>query len=280
MCNQYLAQFRHQNPYRFFNNKQGKKMGNFTKLIFMSTAIAMSSSVLYAENNAEMVASIMKLRADVEGLYTQIDANKENHKSQMKSYAMQIADNESQINRKETAAKVAYAESKKLESQIAQQGASTNDLKPMLSAAIDNLEKIVKNGIPFKTEERVADLVKIRADLKSGTITQEKALSLVWASYDDALRMTKEISIFKQQIQIEKQQTLAKVAKLGTAMMFFVTPDDRVGYVKNNGGTYTYVVAEDSTSKEQIVALFDALQKQIRTGYFSLPNALIVAGVK
>lgn len=116
--------------------------------------------------------------------------------------------------------------------------------------------------------------------MKSGNITQEKALSLVWASYDDTLRMTKEIGVFKQQIEIEKEQKLAKVAKIGTAMMFFVTPDDEVGYVKNSGGVYTYVVAEDDTSKEQIHTLFDALQKQIRTGYFTLPNALIVAGVK
>lgn len=255
-------------------------MGHFKQLVFASTLFAIMSTSLSAANNEEMIQSIMKLRGEVEGLYTQIDENKESSKSQMKSYAMQIADNESQINRKVTAAKVANAESEKIEAQIAQKGAIANDLKPMLNVAIDNLEKVVKSGIPFKVKERVADLEKIRTDLKSGNITQEKALSLVWASYDDTLRMTKEIGVFKQQIQIEKEQKLAKVAKIGTAMMFFVTPDDQVGYVKNNDGAYTYVVAEDATSKEQIHTLFDALQKQIRTGYFSLPNALIVAGVK
>ncbi len=255
-------------------------MGNFKQLVFASTLIAMTSTSLSAANNEEMIQSIMKLRGDVEGLYTQIDTNKESYKSQMKSYAMQVADNESQINRKETAAKVAHAEAQKMQEQIAQKGAITNDLKPMLTVAIDNLEKVIKGGIPFKTNERVADLQKIKTDLKSGNITQEKALSLVWASYDDTLRMTKEIGVFKQLIEIEKEQKLAEVAKIGTAMMFFVTPDDEVGYVKNSGGVYSYVVAEDDTSKEQIHALFDALQKQIRTGYFTLPNALIVAGVK
>lgn len=255
-------------------------MGKFTKLIFVSTAIALSSSAVYAADNAEMIKSIMKLRADVEGLYTQIDENKDNYKSQMKSYAMQIADNEAQINRKETALKIANAESAKIEEQMAKKGASTNDLTPMLTIAIDNLEKIVKAGIPFKTDDRVADLKKIKTDLKSGNITQEKALSLVWASYDDALRLTKEVGLFKQQIKIGEDQKLAKVAKIGTAMMFFMTPDDQVGYVKNNGAIYEYVVASDDKSKKQIHTLFDALQKQIRTGYFNLPNALIVAGVK
>ena len=176
--------------------------------------------------------------------------------------------------------KVSEAESEKLQTQIDNKGATANDMTPMLMSAIGNLEKITKSGIPFKTEERLADLGKIKSDLKKGNITQEKALSLVWASYDDALRLTKEIGLFKQHVTIGETQKLAKVAKIGTAMMFFLTPDDQVGYVKQVKGSYTYVVVEDETSKKQIHTLFDALQKQIRTGYFSLPNALLVAGVK
>lgn len=255
-------------------------MGNLKKLIFVSTLIAITGTSLTAASNEEMIKSIMKLRADVEGLYTQIDENKDNYKAQMKSYAMQVADNEAQINRKDTALKVASSESAKIEEQISQKGASTNDLTPMLTVAIDNLKKIIQNGIPFKTEDRVADLEKIKTDMKSGNITQEKALSLVWASYDDALRLTKEVGIFKQQIKIGEEVKLAKVAKIGTAMMFFMTPDEQVGYVKNSNGTYSYVLVNDDKSKEQIHTLFDALQKQIRTGYFSLPNALIIAGAK
>jgi len=255
-------------------------MGNFKQLVFASTLIAITSSTVYAESNEVMVKSLMKLRADVEGLYSKIDENKDNYKAQMKSYAMQVADNEAQINRKETALKLAAAESAKLQAQIAKKGASTKDLSPMLIAALENLTSIVRSGIPFKTEERIADLEKIKADLEAGNITQEKALSLVWASYDDALRMTKEIGVFKQQIKVGEEEKLAKVAKIGTAMMFFMTPDDQVGYVKKNDTGYTYVLATDDLSRTQIHTLFDALQKQIRTGYFTLPNALIVAGAK
>jgi len=255
-------------------------MGNFTKVIFVSTSIILSGSLLHAADNAEMVQSIMKLRADVEGLYTQIDENKENYKSQMKSYAMQAADNEAQINRKETALKLENAESKKLEEQIASKGATANDLSPMLNAALDNLETIIKTGIPFKIEERVSDIEKIKSDLKSGNITQEKALSLTWASYDDLLRLTKEIGIFKQQINVNGEEKLAKVAKIGTTMLFFITPDEQMGYAKKSGDKYTFVTVDDMERKKEIHALFDALLKQIRTGYFTLPNALLVSGAK
>jgi len=255
-------------------------MGTFKQLIFASTLITMTSTSLYAANNAEMVKSIMKLRADVEGLYTSIDGNKEGYKAQMKSYAMQVADNDAQINRKETAFKLASAETKKLEAQMAQTGASVSDLTPVLTVAIDNLHAIISEGLPFKQKERLSDLLKIKTDLKAGNISQEKALSLVWASYDDALRMTKEVGLFKQQIQIGEEVKLSKIAKIGTAMMFFMTPDEQVGYVKKVDGKYSYVLATDTQSEAQIHTLFDALQKQIRTGYFNLPNALILVGAK
>jgi len=255
-------------------------MSKFKQLIFASTLSAMACTSLYAASNEAMVKSIMKLRADVEGLYTRIDENKESYKAQMKSYAMQVADNDAQINRKETAFKLADAETKKLEAQMAKRGASVNDLSPVLTVAIDNLVKLIAEGLPFKKEERLSDVKKIKSDLKEGNITQEKALALVWASYDDVLRMTKEVGLFKQQIKIGEEVKLSKIAKIGTAMMFFMTPDEQVGYVKNDKGMYTYVLAEDEKSGAQIHSLFDALQKQIRTGYFNLPNALILAGAK
>ena len=46
---------------------------------------------------------------------------------------MQVADNDAQINRKETAEKLASAEAKKIEAQMAQKGASVNDLTPGIS---------------------------------------------------------------------------------------------------------------------------------------------------
>ena len=255
-------------------------MGNLKQLVFASTLIAITSTSLTAANNAEMIQSIMKLRGDVEGLYSQIDANKDNYKSQMKSYAMQVADNEAQINRKDTALKVANAEMKNLEKMIAEKGASGNDLSPMIVTALNNLATIIKAGIPFKVDDRIADIEKIKADLKSGNITQEKALSLTWASYDDVLRMTKEIGIFKQQINVGGEEKLAKVAKIGSVMLFFITPDEQMGYAKKSGDKYSFVAVDDTKSKKEIHDLFDALLKQIRTGYFNLPNALLVSGVK
>ncbi|GIT98752.1 DUF3450 family protein [Sulfurovum sp. TSL1] len=253
-------------------------MVTFRRLISISAALSVSGTMLHAANDDSMIKSIMELRSQVESLYTQIDDNKEAYRAQMKSYALQTSDNEAQINRQETALKLTQQNIEKTQKKLEVMGSATVDLKPVVTNALDALEKEIQAGIPFRREERVAALHQIKEDLKNGNISQEKALALTWASYDDALRLTKEIGQFKQEITLDGKDTIAKIAKVGSVMMFFATPDDRVGYVKQEGKKYSYVVAKDSTERDQIIDLFDAVQKQIRTGYFTLPNALLLRG--
>jgi hypothetical protein len=239
----------------------------------------LSTTSLYAKANENIVNSIMKLRGDVEALYSKIDENKEMYKSQMKSLAMQKADNEAQINRKKTAIAMTDAKIASLEEKVAAQK-SNDAIVALVKEAIASLEETIRAGFPFKVEERLADLKKIEEDMEQKRISPEKALALTWASYDDLLRLTKEIGIFKQQIDVKGKKKLAKVAKIGSVMLFFVTPDEEYGYVTKEGKQYHYTPVTDEKKSEEIAALFDALKKQIRTGYFTIPNALIAEGVK
>ncbi|MCD6654016.1 MAG: DUF3450 domain-containing protein [Sulfurovum sp.] len=248
------------------------------KLLVSMAALSIFASYVFAAED-DMVTSIMKLRGEVETLYNQIDDNKEAYKSQMKSYTLQVSDSEAQINRQETSLKLTNQTIEKTEKKLAALDSSSVDIKPMINDAIDLLIKEIKTGIPFKTEERIAALSQIKKDLKDGSVTQEKALALTWASYDDVLRSTKEIGQFKQEITVEGRPTIAKIAKIGSVMMFFATPDEKVGYVKKENHGYAYVTVTETDAREQIVNLFDALQKQIRTGYFTLPNALLLREV-
>ena len=248
-------------------------------LLLLVVSSTLLSSIAYA-NESNLIKSIMKLRAEVETLYNQIDENKDSYKSQMKSYTMQIADNEAQINRRETSLKLTMQEIKSTQDKIKELAGQTEDLSPMIDNAILQLKKEINAGIPFKVKERISSLDKIQSDFKAKNITQEKALALVWSSYDDTVRMSKEIGHFKQEITLDGEPIMAKVAKIGSVMLFFATPDQRLGYVTKESGKYVYKVTTDEVEKAHIVEFFDALRKQIRTGYFMLPNALILRGVK
>lgn len=249
---------------------------NPNKLLLSSLLCAtLGMPQLVANESDNLVKSIMKLRGEVEALYTQIDDNKDMHKTQMKSYMMQIADGEAQINRQETALKQIASELEKTRAKMSEASHKNEDIKPILLTALDDLAKTIEMGIPFKTPQRVAELTKIKEQLNDKVITPERALSLIWASYDDAIRLTKENGIFKQQIMVNGKEKLCQIARLGSVMMYFATPDGNVGKVVKKDNAFEYEVTYAEEEKKQIVALFDALQKQIRTGYFTLPYALL-----
>ncbi|PHS59039.1 MAG: hypothetical protein COB17_00430 [Sulfurimonas sp.] len=246
--------------------------------LLLSTSIL--TSTLSAQSSQDIVSSIMKLRGDVESLYTGIKENEFRYKTEMKSLSMQATDLEAQINRQSTSLKLAKSELNKIKAKIKETVSSNDDIKPMVLDALNLLSKSIKEGIPFMVEDRVASLNKIKADMNEGLITSEKALSLAWASYDDTLRITKEIGLFKQKITINGKVVLSKIAKIGSVMMFFSTPNNKLGYVVKKNNAYEYKLITDPKDIKKISSLFDALQKQIKTGFFEIPNALVLQGSK
>ena len=251
------------------------------KTLYSLTLVALlNASSLSASTNEKLVNSIINLRGDVENLYTSIKENKQRYNATMKSLSMQVTDSQAQINRKTTSMKLAQHELEKIKQKIKQTSSGDTQIKPLVIDALALLESSINEGIPFMVKERVADLKKIKSDLEENLITNEKALSLAWASYDDTIRVTKEIGLFKQQINFKGQDVQVRIAKLGSVAMFFSTPSNEVGFVVNNAGEYEYKHITNPEDIKKIVALFDALQKQIRTGYFELPNALVLQGSK
>ncbi|MEA1893159.1 MAG: DUF3450 family protein [Campylobacterota bacterium] len=249
------------------------------KIIYsLALSATLLSSSLIAGNNEKLVNSIIELRGDVENIYTDIKENKQRYNSEMKSLSMQITDSEAQINRKTTSIKLAKNELSNIKIKIKETSSGNSEIKPLVMNALDLLEKSINEGIPFMVNKRVADIQKIKSDLQDNLITNEKALSLAWASYDDTIRVTKEIGIFKQKIDLKGKKVLVKIAKLGSIAMFFSTPSNEVGFVVKDMNDYKYKQITNPDDVKKIVALFDALQKQIRTGYFELPNALVLQG--
>jgi seryl-tRNA synthetase len=226
---------------------------------------------LLADTSDTMVESLMKLRAEVEALHSEIEYAEDGYRTSMKSLALQKNDFEAQINRQEIQLKKIDQEIAQIKEMIAKRSSKTDGLQETATKALATLELLIETGIPFKTGLRLSDIREIRTQLEGGLITAEQAVARIWGSYDDMLRMSSENGMFKQPITLGGEQKLVDVAKLGTVMLFFMTPDGDVGYAKKEGGKYVYVTESDAGRQEQILLLFDALKKQIRTGYFTIP---------
>ena len=106
------------------------------------------------------------------------------------------------------------------------------------------------------------------------------AANRLWAFIEDEFRITKDNAIQRQTIDLDGEKMLADVAKLGTVMLLFRTDDGRFGTVRKDGMSWRFEVADNEDDQKRIATLFDALGKQIRQGFFELPNALIAGGAK
>lgn len=228
-----------------------------------------------AENVDELASSLMQLRSDVESLDTAIQDEKDTYKVKMKSLAIQKSELEATVAREELKIKQIQKELTKVQKQIKEASKNSEGLKPLLYTAIALFEENIKNALPFKTAERLADLNRIKLQLDNNQISPQKALALLWNTYDDAVRMSKESGLFKQTIQIDGESRLARIARIGSVAMYFQTPDERVGYVVKSGNDWKYNEVINKDEKKEIMDLFDAFKKHIKTGYFKLPNAIV-----
>jgi len=238
------------------------------------------SSVLLADTEENMPKSLMKLRAEVEKLDIQIQDERDETKASMRSLTMEKNELDATLGREELKIKQFKQEIAKVKKQIVAASKNSEGIKPIVIEAIRNLKTYITGELPFKTDERLADAERIEMQLNENIITPQKALALIWNSYADELRMTKENGLFKQTIRLDGKDRLAEIARLGTVMIYFKTPDERVGYVSKDINGWYYKEALNKEEKDQILGLFDAFGKQIRTGYFTLPNALAESEVK
>jgi len=244
-------------------------------MLSIAVVTLLTSTTVFASTQ-HMAESLMKLRAEVEQLDASITDEKDTYKASMKSLLRQKNDLESVIAREDLKIKQIERELTNVRKEIKEAGKNTEGLKPILLNALIVMENNIKASIPFKTQDRLADVAKIRSQLESDLVTPQKALALTWNAYADALRMSKENGIFKQTIKIDNQDRLAEVARIGTVGMFFKLPDDTVGYASKDVTGWYFKKAISGTEQEQILALFDSFKKQIRTGYFTLPGALVM----
>jgi len=248
-------------------------------MLSIAVVTLLGSSTLYASTQ-NMAESLMKLRADVEQLDASINDEKDSYKASMKSLLRQKNDLESVVAREDLKIKQIERELDKVRKEITEASKNSDGLKPLLLDAIALMQANVKASIPFKTEDRLADIEKIKTQLESNLITPQKALALTWNAYGDALRMSKENGLFKQTINIDNQDRLAEVARIGTVGMFFKLPDDTVGYASKDVTGWYFKKAISKTEQDEILALFDSFKKQIRSGYFTLPSAIVMTEAK
>jgi hypothetical protein len=225
------------------------------------------------EGIGKLAEKLIDLRGEVESLHDEIESKQQDHRNRMSSLSQRRAELEAQIQRQEL-------DIEKVRRQIAELREKAEDvddesaaLQPVATGSARRLEEHVSSSLPFTVDERLAEIEEIRSKLSKGEVSAPRALNQLWTFVEDELRLSKENGLFRQTIMLDDEEQLADVVRVGMVMLFFRTGDGRYGHAERSDDGWAYVVV-DGQSAEDVEILFEDFEKQVRTGFFEIPNAL------
>lgn len=239
------------------------------------TAFLLASSAAMASNIENLAKSLAKIRGEVETLQTQLDAEKEKHSSKMTALASQLADLSVEERRQKLSIEKLQQSIEKMGVNAKRSEQSGERLKPVLLQILSDYRRHIQSSFPFKIEDRLKAVSDIENNLNNQLVDPNKAVNQTWALMEDEIRLSKENGIYQQTIPLEGEKVLVDIAKLGTLFLLFQTRDNHSGMAKRTAdGGWKFEILEDTAEIERVKILFDSLKKQIRQGYFEIPNPL------
>ena len=242
-----------------------------------SIGLAAGVTVSHAASNeiSKLAANLTVLRGEVESLSDQIEQQKNETRGRLRSLTAQEMDLDMQVQKESLRLKqLRLAREQHLE-EVRSGDDARKQLRPVVLAGIERVRASVERGLPFKKSERLRELDRLEEQIDKDLLTPEKGSIRLWQFIEDEVRLTRESGLYQQTITLGTEELLAEVARIGMVALYFKTSDGRVGYVQPDGDGWRYEEITGERERAQIENLFDAFQKNIRVGFFSLPDGLV-----
>ncbi len=231
-----------------------------------------------ADPQADFAKRLVELRNEVDELSGELENKKRNAEERLRSVSRQRSDLAAQIQRERFRIKRLTQSLESVKSKNSDHGDLSAGLIPAVRESLEILRARVKTSLPFHRKDRLSELDEMLRHLESGRMPPEKVLMRLWAFTDDELRLTKESGLYRQPIVLDGNEVLAEVARIGMVMLFFMTPDGQAGFASRTDGDWEFRAVSDPADRERISRLFESFKKQIRVGFFEIPNALAKGG--
>ena len=241
----------------------------------LAAALILACSPVAAQDATEALASrLIQMRGQVDDLQSELNLNREEHKNRMTYLTAQLTEMEANRDREALRIRQLEGDLEEMRALVTAAGETSEVLAPIVLNHLFALRGQVQKGFPFKVSERLAELDDLENQLNSGVVTAHRAFNRLWAFVEDEIRISRENAIYTQSINLRGENVLVDIAKLGNAMMYFRTRDLQYGRAISTPGGWSFELLETAADQERVARLFDSLRKQIRQGYFQLPNAL------
>jgi hypothetical protein len=244
------------------------------RVILLAALVFAASPAFSQDATDELAKRLIQMRGQVDELQSELNLRREEHKNRMSYLTAQLAEMEASRDREALRIRQLEEDLERIRQEVSDAGVTSESLAPIVLRHIDTLRRQVGAGFPFKVSERLSELDDIESQLQGGVMTAHRAFNRLWAFIEDEFRLTRENAIYSQSIRLGTESMLVDVAKLGNAMMYFRTRDLQYGRAVETRAGWRFELLESASEQELVARLFDSLRKQIRQGYFQLPNAL------
>ncbi|TNE84873.1 MAG: DUF3450 family protein [Deltaproteobacteria bacterium] len=238
---------------------------------FLALLAVLAIPAAHAEDASEYAARLAELRADVASLNEAIEMEKEDQRGQLRGLDAQKAELQAQIRREELRVRQLQEAVAERETLLADDSESADELVPVITATLTALKTSVNEGLPYRVSERLAAIEELETKLADGSLRPQRAAARTWQFVEDELRLTRENTLDRQIIEIDGEDALVEVARVGMVAMYFRTDDGRVGRAVGSAGNWSFETYAKGATSERVEGVFDALTKQIRAGWFELP---------
>ena len=245
----------------------------FVPILGLLTALARPLGAQATQDALTALATrISEKRAQVETLTSELDLVKADYNERLRSLASQRADLETQIKREQLRVEQIGRDMAEVRSRISTKKSDLGDTLPLAKRVLANLKASVQKGIPFQTEGRVAEIESLERLVLAGNLDASGFLARVWNQLEAEYRLSSDNGLYRQKVILAGREQMVEVARLGLVLIYFRTLDDHFGMAVPRDGAWEFVLSPDSQEIKKITALFDGLRKNLKEGYFPLPN--------
>lgn len=230
------------------------------------------SALAAGGNFSKLAERLADLRSEVDALTSEVETKKNRLQSRLRSIQRQKADIERKVEKEKMRVERLRKSLNEHREQVEAEKEAAEEIQPAVVRSIDRLRASVRSGPPFKKSKRLKQLDDLETQMKEGMRSPQKTASRLWQFVEDELRLGRENGMYQQVIQLDGEEVLAEVARLGMVALYFETDQGRVGVAARTDDGWTWETVERDREREQIEKLFESFQKNIRVGYFEVPN--------
>ena len=227
-----------------------------------------------ADGVSGFAEKLSTLRGEVEELSSALARKDSDIRDQLKALSRQKTELELEVKKEQTRIQKVHLSINDRRKRVSEEQGHDAEMAPLFKQSLEDVRAYVRGSLPFRTTERLAELDKIAEQHDQGLLSASKALSRLWTFVEDEFRLTRESGLYKQAIEVNGQEHLAEVTRIGMVLLYFQVDDKLVGQAKREGDKWKFEAIDDPDQKKLLVQLFESFKKQIRVGLFRLPASL------